>query len=159
MIPIPLTKYSVNWQFLLALVFCMAIAQTWWRGLLSFLVGFFALWLFTALASPAIDWLLYAKHRRPDETMKELSARMSTHYAANAAARGKLGDSIWTSNYRYLTLACGHTVYQFFPNDVPEEGEIFWCWGHHRHGPAQPETIISISQFYPTDVDSKIILV
>jgi hypothetical protein len=106
--------------FVLILAFICAI-QGDWMGVLR-LAGF---WVGLCGLGLIIMVLISAPHRRDGEAVRTWIWRGPNRDPADHEAR-----------YYYAPLSCGHQA-QIKAFESPQPGEVMWCPGHRRLGPAR----------------------
>jgi hypothetical protein len=155
MIRIPGTKIEFGWGIPVLLLGFMLLSDSWLRGLLSFVLLLGIWWLIGAVLWSPLVWLMYANKRRPDESLRQLSRRMTQELNKySALSRGRRsGRSGPERQYWYVGLNCGHVVFDSFPGGLPSVDDTFWCWGHRRFGPAQEQVVTNVHQFLPEGID------
>jgi hypothetical protein len=156
MIRIPFTKWYVSWYLPVLLVVFMLMASSWERGLLAFAAILGVTWGLRY----GVWWLFMVcvegKKRRPGENWRELSARVANEQALQSSRTQQDRFLDWTK-YSYVLLDCGHLVFTKFPDGEPREGDTFYCWGHHKFGPTQEQTVVEVCFVPPPGKKQKIL--
>lgn len=131
--------------FFVPVILIAVLAPQGWAGIKTLILIFTAFYLVPTM----IMFAMAGKYRRPGETMwqclKRYNVDLNERSRHREAHRGEFDwDTDW--GYRYLTLGCGHIIFEYFPK-VPEVGDTYWCYGHGRFGPAQEHEILHVDQF------------
>jgi|GEM_PF-3430182 len=159
MIRIPFTTWSVSWHLPAVVLAFTFLADTWWKGLVGALAMFAATWVMLWGVWIVIVLIGDGKKRRPGESLRSLSRRVSADldkYRAGKQNARLENDLFW--GYRYVVLDCGHIAHDRYIDGIPSEGDEFWCWGHRRFGPAQLQTVRSVDYLPPQDHDKALVI-